>query len=95
MELLPEVGLSVTISTDKFAGFDYIAVRSVPLLFASSRDFLYQRDLNQVFSQLSLNYNMNFSKDIVLKSDSLISFFPQPLFSFKKLPQTFALLLFP
>ena len=53
IEISPEVGLSVTISTDKFAGFDYIAVRSVPLLFASSRDFLYQRDWNQVFLQLS------------------------------------------
>ena len=53
IEFLPEVGLSVTISTDKFSGYDYITVRSVPLLFASSRDFLYQRDWNQVFSQLS------------------------------------------
>ena len=53
IKILPEVGLSVTISTDKFAGFDYIAVRSVPLLFASSRGFLYQRDWNQVISQLS------------------------------------------
>ena len=38
---------------------------------------------------------MNFSKDIVLKSDGRISFFPNHFFSFKKLPQTFALLLFP
>ena len=44
IDILPEVGLSVTISTDKYAGFDIVAVRSVPLLFASSRDFLYQRD---------------------------------------------------
>ena len=52
-EILPEVGLSVTGSTDKYAGFDIIAVRSVPLLFVSSMDVLYQRDWNQVFSQLS------------------------------------------
>ena len=84
IEILLEVCLSVTISTDKYAGFDIIAVRSVPLLFASSRDFLYQRDWNQVFS------HMNFSKDIVLKSDGRISLFP----NFKKMPQTFALLLF-
>ena len=48
IEILPEVGLSVTISTDKNAGFDIIAVRSVPF-----GGFLYQRDWNQVFSQLS------------------------------------------
>ena len=38
LEILPEVGLSVTISTDKYACFDIIAVRSVPLLFASISD---------------------------------------------------------
>ena len=37
---------------------------------------------------------MNFSKDIVLKSDGRVSFFPKYIFSFKKLPQTFALLPF-
>ena len=52
-KIMPGVGLSVTISTDNFAGFDYIAVRFVHLLFASSRDFLYQREWNQVLSQLS------------------------------------------
>ena len=30
IEILPEVGLSVTISTDKYAGFDIIAVWTVP-----------------------------------------------------------------
>ena len=36
IEFLPEVGLSVTISTDKYAGFDIIAVRSVPLLLLAA-----------------------------------------------------------
>ena len=72
IDILPEVGLSVTISTDKYAGFDTIAVRSVPLLFVSSRDFLYQRDWNKVFSQSSISHTMIFSKDIVLVLNSTV-----------------------
>ena len=38
-EILPEVGLSVTILSDKYAGFDIIAVCSVPLCSLAAGTF--------------------------------------------------------
>ena len=71
IEILPEVGLSVTISTDKYAGFDIIAVWYVPLCCSLAAGTFYTNGTEKSSFLAAISHTMNFLKD-----DGRVSFFP-------------------